>query len=396
MATTIMNKIRVVHIVPILSPGGAERVAVHIVRGLNRNRYEPLVVALGKRVGCELDQLIERDGIDARYLGKSSGFDFRMYSRLHRVLRDFQPNIVHTHLQVLRYALPSMLLLRRTFLLHTVHNLAEREIEPLARWIHRHAFRHGVVPVAVAEVVARSIKALYGIEQCEVISNGIPTEYYGRPQTTPSEWRAKLRFRDDDFLFVCVARFAPQKNHELLLRAFAQSLASQSKTHLLLIGEGALQKKLEDQANNLGLFGRIHFLGMRTDIPDVLGAADAFVLSSDYEGNPLSVMEAMAAGLPIISTAAGGVPNLFEHGKQGLIVRPGDVQGLSTSMKYFVGNPEARHSFGIAAARRAKVNFDVSTMVKAYEDLYVQLVDGPRRVDEVRERQDSVVTAESR
>src|SRR5712664_725090 len=373
-----MKKLKVLHIVPMLSPGGAERVAVHIVRGLNRQRYEPIVISFTERLGCDLDSLLEEAGIEVRYLGKRPGFDYRVYPRLHPVLRYYRPDIVHTHLHVLRYALPFLLLLKRVSLLHTVHNLAEREIEPRARWIQRYALNHGVVPVAVAKEVALSLERLYGIQRCRVISNGIPTDSYACPQTPRREWRTKERFGTDDILFVCVARFAPQKNHSLLLKAFAQGPASDPKAHLVLVGEGVLREQLEEQAKSLGLAGQVHFLGLRTDIPDVLGAMDVFVLSSDWEGNPLSVMEAMASGLPIVSTDAGGVPTLFERGKEGFIVARGDAQALGNSMASLVRDRETRVSLGRAAARRAKQNFDVSTMVQAYEELYEKLVSLPR------------------
>ena len=373
-----MNKIKVVHIVPMLSPGGAERVAVHIVRGLNRQRYEPIVISFTERLGCDLDSLLDEAGIEVRYLGKHPGFDYRVYPRLHHVLKYYRPDIVHTHLHVLRYALPFLLLLKRTSVLHTVHNLAKREIEPRARWIQRYALNHRVVPVAVAQEVAASVERLYGIQRCCVIPNGIPTSLYASPQTPRKKWRARAGFGEEDVLFVCVARFAPQKNHALLLKAFAQGPASDPKAHLVLVGEGILQEGLEEQAKNLGLANRVHFLGLRSDIPDVLGATDVFVLSSDWEGNPLSVMEAMASGLPIVSTDAGGVPTLFERGKEGFIVARGDAQALGNSMASLLRDRETRVSLGRAAARRAKQNFDVSTMVQAYEELYEKLVNLPR------------------
>jgi glycosyltransferase involved in cell wall biosynthesis len=259
-------------------------------------------------------------------------------------------------------------------MVHTVHNLAEREAEPGTRWIQRYAFSHGVVPVAVSEEVAISVERLYGIQPCRMIGNCIPTDLYASPQTPRREWRAREGFGDDDVLFVCVARFAPQKNHSLLLKAFARGPASDPSAHLVLVGEGALRGQLEQQAKNLGLAGQAHFLGLRTDIPDVLGASDVFVLSSDYEGNPLSVIEAMASGLPIVSTAAGGVPDLFESGKEGFIVQPGDVRGLADAIALLLVDGKSRKSLGLAAARRAKGNFDVSTMVWAYEELYENLI----------------------
>src|SRR6266700_6197728 len=283
-----MKKIKVVHIVPMMGPGGAERVAVDIARGLNSERFEAAVVSFWRRTGCELEHFLDDLGVQVTYLGKGWGFDGRTYLRLHRVLRDCRPEIVHTHLHVLRYALPSLLLLKHVSSLHTVHNLAEREIELRLRWLQRYAFNHGVVPVAVAEEVAVSLGRLYGIHRCRVISNGIPTDYYARPQTPRIEWRAKGGFRDNDVLFVCVGSFAPQKNHALLLKAFREGPASDPKAHLVLVGEGVLREQLEEQAKQLGLASQVHFLGLRTDIPDVLGAMDVFVLSSDFEGNPLS------------------------------------------------------------------------------------------------------------
>jgi glycosyltransferase involved in cell wall biosynthesis len=105
-----------------------------------------------------------------------------------------------------------------------------------------------------------------------------------------------------------------------------------------------------------------------------------FVLSSDFEGNPLSVMEAMASGLPIVSTEVGGVPALFENYKQGLLVRAGDVLGLSTAMVFLLENKATRRNLGVAAARRAKDKFDVSLMVDSYENLYDQILARARRM----------------
>lgn len=365
-----MNKIKVVQIIPMLSPGGAERVVVHIARGLNRWRYEPIVISFTGRVGCDLDHLLEDAGIEVRYLGKHPGFDYRVYSRLDSVLKEYEPDVIHTHLHVLRYALPSMLLMKRVAMVHTVHNLAEREIEPRARLIQRYALTHGVKPIAVADEVAASVKSMYGIPRCRVIANCIPTDLYANPQTSREVWRAKEGFKDSDVLFACVARFAPQKNHALLLRSFAQSPASDPRAHLVFVGEGDLRPELEELSRKLNLAGKVHFLGLRSDIPDVLNAMDVFVLSSDYEGNPLSVIEAMASGLPIVSTAAGGVPNLLEAGKEGFLVPPGDFHGLAKSMNSFLKYEAARQSMGAAAASRARNNFDVSNMVRAYEEVY--------------------------
>ena len=366
-------KYRVLHVLANLGAGGAERMAVHIVLGLNRQRFVPAIVAFSGRYGSDLEQQVDQAGINTWFLGKGPGFEWRTYYRLHRVFKEFRPDIVHTHVHVMRYAFPSLVYFNPRLMVHTVNNIAEREIEPRARWLQRLAYRRGVIPVAVAREVAVSLERLYGIGNSRVVWNCIPTHLYASPQTSREAWRAKQGFSEEDVLFVCVARFAPQKNHALLINAFAKGPASDPKAHLVLAGQGVLRAQLQERVNQLGLTNRVHFLGLRRDIPDVLGAADVFALGSDYEGNPLSVIEAMAAGLPIVSTAAGGVPELLQNGIQGFIVQPGHAEQLSEAMVTLFKDPELRRTMGAAAAARAKGKFDVSAMVRAYEELYDEI-----------------------
>jgi len=371
-------KHRVLHVLANLGAGGAERMAVHIVLGLNRQRFRPAVVAYSGRYGSDLEQKLDEAGIKTWFLGKGPGFEWRTYYRLHRVFKEFRPDIVHTHVHVMRYAFPSLVYFKPRLMVHTVNNIAERELEPRARWLQHLAYRRGVIPVAVAQEVATSLERLYGIGNCRVVWNCVPTDLYAMPQTPRELWRARNGFSTDDTLFVCVARFAPQKNHALLINAFARGPAADPKAHLVLVGQGALRAQSQERVNRLGLTGRVHFLGLRTDIPDVLGAADIFVLSSDYEGNPLSVIEAMAAGLPVASTAAGGVPELLQNGKEGLIVQPGQAEQLAEAMVTLLKDPELRKTMGAAAAARAKEKFDVAAMVNAYEELYDE-ISAPRQ-----------------
>jgi glycosyltransferase involved in cell wall biosynthesis len=361
-----------------LGPGGAERVVVDLAKGLNPERFEVEVISIWRRVGCELESVLDNCGIPVEYLGKEMGFDGRAFRRLHRAIRDFRPDVVHTHLHALRYALPSLLILKPGFMVHTVHNVAEREVEPRARCIQKCAFHHGVVPIAVSKEVSLSLKCLYGIAQSRVIANGIQTSYYGSPQVSRQKWRARAGFTEDHVLFVCVARFAEQKNHALVLEAFAQGPAHDPRAQLVLVGEGPLGEVLQAQAKSLGLTQQVHFLGVRNDVPDVLGASDVFAMSSDWEGNPLSVMEAMASGLPLVCTAVGGVPDLFTSGREGFLVPRGDGPSLANCMGFLLKSKESRLVMGATGARRAKEYFDVSRMVHDYEQLYERAIESTR------------------
>jgi glycosyltransferase involved in cell wall biosynthesis len=374
--------IRVLQILPNFGPAGAEQMAVNLMRTLNREQFEVSAISFFDPSGSDQERILAQEGIHVWHLGKRSGFDPRMFVRVARVLNYFRPHVVHTHRYVLRYALPSMVAGQVLAMIHTVHNLAEKEVDWSGRLIHRIAFKQGVVPVAIAREVDDSLRRFYKIDGSPLILNGIPVSAFRNPSIDSGTWRKRESFTTTDVLYVCVARLRPQKNPALLLKAFARSPGLDPRAHLLLVGHGELRRELERQIDALGQRGRIHLLGVRSDIPEVLNAADVFVLSSDWEGNPLSVMEAMASGTPVISTAIGGVPELVEDGESGILVPRGDAQALAGAMQYMLENPEVRISMGKASARRAVEHFDVQAMTEAYEQLYRTVIAARRSLSE--------------
>jgi glycosyltransferase involved in cell wall biosynthesis len=366
--------IRVLQVIPCYGTGGAERMGVHLMLNLDRKRFEIGAISLYDPAGTGFERSLARDNVPVWYLGKRRGPDPHMLPRIASVIRRFRPHVVHTHRYVLRYTLPLASYRRVPARVHTVHNLAEKEVDWPGRWVHRLAFRQGVLPVSIGQAVTVSLMRTYGIDYSPTIPYGIPVQEYRTPSITREVWREREGFAPKDLLFVCVARFAPQKNHALLLESFAQGPAKDPHAYLLLVGSGKLELEVKKQAEALGLRDKARFLGKRADIPEILNAADVFVLASDWEGNPLSIMEAMAAGKPVICTAVGGVPELVEDGQGGLIVPQRDRQALAEAMSYMLEDPEARSSMGSASARRAMSHFDRKAMTEAYEDLYTTIL----------------------
>ena len=348
--------------------------AANLILALDRDRFRVEVLALGKPSGSDIERMLENSHIPIYYLGKGAGFDARTYSRFDRFLRQQRPPVIHTHVHVLRYTLPSMLCRSAPAMLHTVHNLAEHEVEWRAQWLQKLAFLSGITPVACAREVARSLERRYGIRDALVIPNCIPVRQYRTSLSAREAWREREGISRNERVLLSVARFAPQKNHELLIRAFAIVAATHKDARLVLAGRGELQEQTERFTATLGIRDRVKFLGLRTDVPDVMAAADIFVLSSDFEGNPLAVMEAMAAGLPVVSTAVGGVPELIEDGKQGLLVKAGDVEALADRLASLLANDAERLRMGQAAACRAQRDFDIGIMAARYSALYEQLL----------------------
>jgi glycosyltransferase involved in cell wall biosynthesis len=318
-------KIRVLQVIATLKRAGAERVAVALARGLDPALFETEVVSLYDAFPGGFEDELEEAGVNVRHLGKRRGFDARIYRRLAAVVREFRPAIVQTHSYVLRYALPACRLAAgvKPRMVHTVHNEAEREVEWVGRLLHRAAFRMGVVPVAVSALVAESFKKVYGFKP-QTIPNGVETGGLWRPGERDA-WRAAHGFGASDGLVVSVARLDPQKNPLALIERFAAALGPNPRWHLLLAGEGSLRQTAEARASALGLAERVRFLGMTRDIAGLLSACDIFALASEWEGSPVSIVEAMAAGLPVVATAVGGVPELVDERSGRLVTRSRDA-----------------------------------------------------------------------
>jgi glycosyltransferase involved in cell wall biosynthesis len=364
------EKIRVLQVLPSFELGGAETIAVHLCEALDKTRFQVGAVSLSSPSKSDLENQLEEIGIPLWHLNKGRGFDPLLLLSFDRLLRTFDPRVIHTHLHVLKYTLLPSVLRRIPARVHTLHTLADMQVEASERMSHRLAVRLGVVLVPVAAQVAASIARVYGFRGGPVIPNGIPVARYAKPAISPGAWRGENGFRHDDVLFVCVARLGPPKNQRLLIDAFLEGAASDRRAHLLLVGDGPSRRDLEAQVDELRLRDRVHFLGWRTDIPEILAASDVFVLSSDFEGNPLAVLEALAAGKPVVATAVGGVPELVDDGETGTLVSTGDVPAFARAMGTLLADSELRERMGRFAGLRALRDFDIQAMARAYEELY--------------------------
>jgi len=150
------------------------------------------------------------------------------------------------------------------------------------------------------------------------------------------------------------------------------------RAHLVLLGDGTLMGAIKARVQADGLQGRVHVLGKRDNVRECLAASDVFVLSSNWEGSPLAVMEAMAAGLPVISTAVGGVPELVRSGEHGILVPPGDCLAFTQAMRLLSTDSGKRSAMGGAARSFASTAFRVERMVEGYANLYREMVQKSR------------------
>lgn len=368
------SRVRVVQLVPNLAAAGAEWMVLHLASALDRTRYDVHIVSLFASSASAVEAAAADAGIGVHFLNKSLGFDPRVMWQVDRILHVLRPRLVHTHLGALQYALPAIVRRRQLRAVHTVHSLADQELPRSGRLVSRAALLAGVAPVAIANAVAKSFVQEYGRAAAALIPNGVPVQRFASQGAGRGACRAALGLADDSIVLVSVGRLSSEKRMDIVLRAFADAASQLPAARLLIIGEGPLLGELTTLATRLGLTERVQFLGLRGDVPTLLAASDVFVLASDLEGHPLSVMEAMSAGLPAIATAVGGVPEIVGDGVSGLLAPAGDVGAVAGHIRTLLTDSALRSTMGRAAQERAVAEFDVSVMAERYHQLYQRLL----------------------
>ncbi|MDD3565129.1 MAG: glycosyltransferase [Methanothrix sp.] len=275
-----MKEIRILHVIPKFSTGGAERLVINLMEATDKERFNVAAVSLYPESGTINEKEIREKGLKVFYLNKHLGLDLGMIPELYRLFRTFQPDVIHTHLYVLRYALLPALIFRIPVRVHTFHTIAQREVDQIGKLVHWIAFRLAdVVPVSISRAVAETAQAVYGPNiHTPVIYNGIPIKRF-----VSNEDRNYSK-SENKVILLHVGRFAHAKNHQLLIESFAQAVKEYPKMQLWLIGDGSLRPAIERLVKEKGLDEDVLFIGEVPNVEDFLADSDIFVLSSDWEG----------------------------------------------------------------------------------------------------------------
>ncbi len=232
--------------------------------------------------------------------------------------------------------------------------------------------------VAVSSAVRDELVRADGADPARivVIENGVDTSRFR--MGSDGAVRAALGFAPDVAVLGVVGRLSAEKGFDVLLNAMAQARAQAVPLGLVVAGDGPERGALEQLARTLGLGGRVKFLGMCDDPRPVYAAMDVFALPSRQEGLPNALLEAMAMGRAVVASAVGGVPELIEHERTGLLVAPGSVAELAESLTRLASDPSLRERLGREAARRVRDRYDVASAVDRHAGLYRELLSDPR------------------
>jgi glycosyltransferase involved in cell wall biosynthesis len=209
-----------------------------------------------------------------------------------------------------------------------------------------------------------------------VIENGVDVELFRRDAAARFGLRRKLGIPDAAWVVGTVGRLAPEKDHGLLLDAIAPELCDQHR--LVIVGSGPEEERLRAHVSAGPAAPWVTLTGARSDVPRLLSAFDVFVLSSKTEGLPLVIPEAMAASLPVVSTAVGGIPSVVRDGETGLLVPPGDAAALRAALVSLHADRQRAHAMGTAARQLAEAQYSKQRMVSDYLALYQSHTNGRR------------------
>ncbi|MGO0062397.1 glycosyltransferase [Brevibacillus fluminis] len=357
-----------------LTYGGAETQVVNLAIAFKRRGWEVMVVTLIPPLAY-VEELSE-NGIPVESLNMSRGVpDPRAIFRLARLLRKWRPSVVHSHMVhanlLARIARP---IAGVPVLISTAHNIKEggkwREwAYRLTEWLCD--LTTNVSQAAVERYVRVGAASAHKIE---FMPNGVDVDKFA-PDDAGRQLARKLHDVESSYVWLAVGRLEPEKNYPLMLEAFSRITTRFPSAVLLIVGQGKLRQELERIAAELGLERHVRFLGVRKDIPLLMKAADAYVLSSDWEGMPIVLLEASASALPCVATRVGGNHEVILHGRSGRLTQPGDAESLAKSMMRLMELPEdARNRMKQAARNHVVDCYDLTLVADRWEIMYRRLM----------------------
>lgn len=367
--------IRVTHVMPQIGVGGAESQLCALIAGTDQNTVSHQVVYYSDSLDQVAIGQYAAAGIKPIRVARNKWQPLQFVNHMARVIAANRPHIAQCWL-------PSGSFWGRLAAIHArvpriIIACRSTQVEFVAMLRVLKQFRSDRVHyLANSKTGARAVSSRLGIplERFHVIHNGIDVQRFeGFPDR--SGVCGELKIPESSKLVICVARLTAAKDHTMLLRV-AQRCRDVWPVHFVLVGHGEREFELRQLAQDMGVSDIVHFLGLRTDVPRLLRSSDMVCFTSRWEGFPNSLVEAMAAGLPIVTTRFLGAEELIEDGVQGLTVPCGDDEKAFEAIQTLIREPDRARLLGVGARVRAQTHFSLETMIRKTLDYYRSILDG--------------------
>jgi len=328
----------ILQIIPSLHMGGAEKFAIDLSNEMVNNKHNVYLCVLDKEHNTSMVDMIDKK-VSVIFLKKTKSYSFKTIFEIFKVIKKVRPHIIHTHLRTLVYASLSIIIFKIPTV-HTVHNLAEKEINKTFRMLYKILYYYKyVVPVAISEEVSKSIEYTYKQFDSVLIHNGVPQLKVSKLEDKVKKEIESYKKNTKTKVLLTVGRVSKQKNQLMLINVVNSLMRQNVDILLLIIGSLDNEKEYADQCL-LQAEHSVVFLGLKYNIGDYMKYSDVFVLTSLYEGLPLVLLEAMSMNKFIISTPAGGVPDVIKSSDNGLVSKDYSEESFKILLESFLANSE--------------------------------------------------------
>lgn len=373
-----MAKIKVLYLLSGLVVGGAERATTDLASHIDKDRFDVIVCIYGTKIGSAIEKMLFDSGVAVRYLNRrysknpiiNAIYYICSMMSVARIIKEFVPDVIDFRMSSMTYVFVIAAIFRRISFVYDIHNMPDKEITGRDTKLFTVCIKHlGVVPVVLSSRFVPEFSKTYHTDRCEVISNGIDLDIIAKPSDLSKESFGLA----GNTIITCVARFSPAKNHLFLIRSFADILKRHPEAVLLLVGEGQLLEESKSLARDLNVNDSVKFMGKRDDVYNILSVSDIFVIPSLWEGVPISILEAMASGLPVIASSVGGNPDLVKNGLTGILFPNNDSKAFIEAVSLLITDSHLRREMS-EKSKEAVKEHDIFKISAKFETLYLREV----------------------
>lgn len=366
-----MKRTKVMQITHDLAIGGLQQVVVNICRTIDRELFDVSVLCL-RDLGSYVPEVKDL-GVNVTLIPQKEATDYLSFLRVAKILREEKIDVIHTHnTHPFVDGTIGALLSGVKTIVHTDHarDFPDKKRYMFSEWLMSQ-FAYKVV--GVSEHTSKNLMHYEKISAGKImtIPNGIDGSRF-RLELDKQKKREELGITTDGPILGLGVRLTKQKGITHLLDAMKQVVKKYPDTTLVIAGDGPLEPELKQKAERLGIGRNVLFVGPRLDIPELLNLFDLYVLPSLWEGLPMVLLEAMAAGCPIVCTDVGGVSTAVTHEFNGLLVKPADPDALSSAILTLLSDKAKRERFARNGLKRFQESFSADIMTKKYEQIYLR------------------------
>lgn len=368
---SISVPLHVVHVALSLDYGGLERVVLHLLKQAESLGQKTSILCLEWRGA--LAECAEALGAKVYCIEKQPGLRFDTIKAVRKVLEQLKPDVVHTHqIGALFYTGPAARQAKVPVVVHTEHGKTIKGMKHalLGWWAARYAQRFYCVSADIQQALSGF---MVPDSKMEVLANGIDTAQLAEAVDT-IPLRRTWNIPPDAVVLGTIGRLAYVKRQDLMLQVFARVRKKVPGAVLVLVGDGEERNKLEALAAQLGVIDQVRFTGFQAEPGKFLHIMSAFLLTSESEGMPLSLLEAWAVGVPVATFRVGGLPELIRQGETGYLADFGEVDQMADQVVYLLQHPEKTEFITTRCRDQVQQRFDVATMARAYDSRYRELI----------------------